>query len=94
MFASTTTPTTPRTEELFNRRQLAARHPHLLSEHRIAWAVRNREKNGLTARGATFDSPCGEILIHEPAFLAWFLGLKGPAKPRRARRAQSAGSAV
>ena len=41
--------------------------------------------NGLTA--AVFDSPCGELLIHEPSFLAWFLGLSGRAMPRAGRRA-------
>ena len=41
--------------------------------------------NGLSA--AVFDSPCGELLIHEPSFLAWFLGLAGRAKPRAGRSA-------
>jgi hypothetical protein len=41
--------------------------------------------NGLS--GAVFDSPCGELLIHEPSFLAWFLGLGGRAKPRAGRKA-------
>lgn len=79
----------PPTSELFNSRQLSARHQHLLSEHRVAWAVRHRQKNGLTAAGAIFDSPCGELLIHEPAFLAWFLGLSNRAKPRRLRNSRA-----
>lgn len=40
--------------------------------------------NGLSA--AVFDSPCGELLIHEPSFLAWLLGLSGRATPRATRR--------
>jgi hypothetical protein len=73
------------TSKLFTSRQLAVRHPHLLSEHRLAWATRHRRVNGLSAAGAIFESPCGGLLIHEPAFLAWFLGLSRSAKPRRLR---------
>jgi hypothetical protein len=80
----------PPTSELYTRRQLTERHPHLLNEHRVAWALRNRSKNGLSTVGAVFDSPCGELLIREPAFLAWFLGLAGRAKPRSARRHRAA----
>jgi len=76
----------PPTSELFPRRQLSQRHPHLLSVNRIDWALRHRDANGLTKARAVFDSPCGEILIHEPKFLEWFLGLAGRGKPRRARR--------
>ena len=77
----------PPTTELFSRAQLVERHKHLLSQHRLAWALRHRRKNGLNAASAVFDSPCGELVIHEPAFLAWFLGLAGRAKPRRCRAA-------
>ena len=80
----------PPTTELFTQRQLAERHPHLLNYNRIVWAVRQRRKNGLGTVGAVFDSPCGELLIREPAFLAWFLGLAGRAKPRTARRRTAA----
>jgi hypothetical protein len=76
----------PPTSELFTSRQLAQRHPHLLSVNRLAWATRHRQKNGLVAARAVFESPCSELLIHEPAFLSWFLGLSSRAKPRRARR--------
>lgn len=76
----------PPTSELFNRRALAGRHPHLLSTNRIAWALRNRRTNGLDASGAIFRSASGEDLILEPAFLRWFLGLGGRAKPRARRR--------
>jgi len=71
----------PPTSELFTQRQLAERHSHLLNHNRIIWAVRNRADNGLKAAGAVFESPCGE-----PAFLRWFLGLSGRAKPRSPRR--------
>lgn len=81
---------TPPTTELFTQRQLAERHPHLLNHNRIVWAVRHRRKNGLSTVGAVFDSPCGELLIHEPAFIRWFLGLAGRAKPRAPRRRAAA----
>jgi hypothetical protein len=77
---------TPPTSELFPARQLIARHAHLLNEHRVAWALRQRRRNGLAKAGAIYESPCGELLIHEPAFLEWFLGLNGRGKPRRLRR--------
>jgi len=76
----------PPISELYTSRELAQRHPRLLNDHRLAWATRHRQKNGLSAAGAVFDSPCGELLIHEPAFLAWFLGLSNRAKPRRLRK--------
>ena len=85
---ATVVPTMPPTTELFTKAQLAARHSHLLSTNRLVWALRRRTVNGLS--GAVFDSPCGELLIHEPAFLAWFLGLKGRAKPRAVRRGRHA----
>ena len=71
--------------ELFTKAQLVARHPHLLSVNRVTWALRCRATNGLSA--AVFDSRCGEVLIQEPSFLAWFLGLRGRAKPRAGHRA-------
>jgi hypothetical protein len=77
--------TLPPTTEVFSRRYFEKRHPDLLSQHRIAWALRHRRTNGLMDAGAVFESPCGELLIHEPKFLAWFLGLAGRSKPRRAR---------
>jgi hypothetical protein len=77
-------PSVPPTTELVTKAQLVARHPHLLSVNRVTWALRCRAENGLST--AVFDSPCGELLIHEPAFLAWFLGLSGRAKPRAGRR--------
>jgi hypothetical protein len=80
----------PPTSELFTQRQLAERHSHLLNHNRIIWAVRNRAGNGLKAAGAVFESPCGEHLIHEPAFLRWFLGLTSRNKPRSTRRPRAA----
>jgi hypothetical protein len=74
----------PPMSELVTKSQLVARHPHLLSINRVAWALRRRAVNGLS--DAVFDSPCAELLIHEPSFLAWFLGLGGRAKPRAARK--------
>ncbi len=76
----------PPTAELFDRRAFAERHPHLLNRNRIDWAVRNKKANGLEACGAVYRAASGQDLIHEPAFLAWFLGLTGRAKPRAARR--------
>ena len=73
----------PPTTELVTKAQLIARHSHLLSANRVAWALRRRPVNGLS--DAVFESPCGELLIHEPSFLAWFLGLSGRGKPRAGR---------
>ena len=80
----------PPTSELFGVRQLVTRHPNLLTEPRLKWALRNRKENGLDAIGAVFDSKGGELLIREPTFIAWWLGLSGrhtPRGPRRRRRA-------
>jgi hypothetical protein len=79
----------PPTSEICSRKELANRHPHILSEHRVAWALRNRSKNGLSACRAVFESPCGQLFVREPAFLAWFLGLDGRAKPRAVRNKRS-----
>ena len=76
-------PSVPPMTELVTKAQLVAKHPHLLSVNRVAWALRCRAVNGLSH--AVFDSPCGELLTHEPSFLAWFLGLGGRAKPRTGR---------
>jgi hypothetical protein len=77
----------PPTTELFALRALADRHPELLSENRLRWAVRNRHFNGLAEAGAVYESPVGEFILHEPSMLSWLLGLSGRAKPRRARKA-------
>jgi hypothetical protein len=76
----------PPMHEVFNQVKLVERHPDHLTRSRVAWAVRNREDNGLDELGAVFESPCGELLIHEPAFLRWYLGLTGRGKPRALRR--------
>ena len=72
----------PPTNELFPLKELVTRHPHLLNESRLKWALRNRSDNGLNAVGAVFETRGGELMIREPTFLAWFLGLSGRAKPR------------
>ena len=83
-------PDLPPTAEIFPRREFAARHPTILNRHRVEWALRNRKRNGLDKAGAVFESRGGELLIREPAFLAWFLGLSGRAKPRALRRGRPA----
>lgn len=65
---------------------MVARHPHLLNESRLKWALRNRSDNGLDAAGSIFETRSGELLIHEPIFLAWWLGLAGRRKPRASTR--------
>jgi hypothetical protein len=37
-------------------------------------------------KGVVFESCSGELVVHEPGFLAWYLGLEGRAKPRSTRR--------
>ena len=83
--------TLPPTNELFPQGPFVQRHPTILNTSRVKWAVRNRHKNGLD--GAVFESRGGELLIHEPAFLRWFLGLNGRAKPRAQRRKAKRGAA-
>ena len=78
-------PSAPPTTEPVTKAQPVARHPHLRGVNRVTWALRCRAVNGLSA--AVFDSPCGELLIHEPSILAWPLGLSGRAKRRASRRA-------
>jgi hypothetical protein len=74
----------PPTSELFPRHALVQRHPNLLTEPRVMWALRNRSKNGLA--DAVYESKAGELLVHEPRFLQWFLGLDGRQKPRASRK--------
>jgi hypothetical protein len=74
----------PPTAELFGIADLVARHPGILNESRVRWAVRRRQANGLA--DAVFETRGGELLIREPDFLRWFLGLSGRAKPRAQRR--------
>jgi hypothetical protein len=78
----------PPTSELFDKHQIVERHPHLLNPPRVEWALRNRDNNGLAQ--AVFESRSGTLLVHEPGFLAWYLGLSGRAKPRAARRQSKA----
>jgi hypothetical protein len=83
--------TVPPTTELFNKHSLVERHPHLLTPARVEWAFRHRESNGL--KGVIYESKSGELLFHEPGFLAWYLGLTGRAKPRAPRRKRKSGAA-
>jgi hypothetical protein len=78
----------PPTSEVFTRHQLAQRHPHLLSDSRIAWALRNRRTNGLGRH--VFESRAGELLVHEPGFLTWYFNLEGRGKPRALRGKRAA----
>jgi hypothetical protein len=75
----------PPMSELFERKALSQRHPKLLPDSRIEWALRWRDDNGLSACGGVYESPTGVLLIHEPRFIAWFLGLRGRSKPRAGR---------
>ena len=79
-----------KTSEIFAMRPLIERHPNLFNTSRVTWALRNRDKNGLAKCGAVFESKGGELLIHEPKFLEWFLGLSGRTKPRRLRKTVAA----
>jgi len=80
---TTVTPSLPATSELFTKAKLVERHPTLLSLNRLDWALRHRASNGLAA--AVYKTRCGELLVHEPQFLQWYLGLSGRAKPRSGR---------
>lgn len=74
----------PPTAELFLVKDFAQRHPNLLNENRVRWAVRNRFQNGLAGSGGVYESPCGYIL-HEPSFLTWWLSRNGRNRPRATR---------
>ena len=73
----------PPTSELFTKHQIIERHSHLLNGSRVTWALRNRESNGLAPY--VYEARSGELLINEPGFLRWFLGLGGRSKPRTLR---------
>lgn len=77
----------PPPSELFDIRTFVERHPRLLTESRVRWALRNRAKNGLDAQRAVFLTASEFVLIHEPTFLRWWLGLAGRNKPRAPRKA-------
>lgn len=76
-------PPIPPTSELFSKTQLVERHPKLLNRYRVDWAVRHRDRNGLA--DYVFETRSCELLIHEPGFLSWYLGLSGLAKPEARR---------
>jgi hypothetical protein len=73
----------PPTAELFSKEALVERHPNLLTYPRMQWALRNRATNGLSS--VVYESKSGQLLVHEPAFLRWYLGLTGRSKPRASR---------
>jgi len=73
----------PPTSELFSKEGLVERHPNLLTYPRVQWALRNRASNGLSS--VVYESKSGQLLIHEPEFLRWYLGLTGRSKPRASR---------
>ena len=73
----------PPTAELFSKEALVERHPNLLTYPRMQWALRNRATNGLSS--VVYESKSGQLLVHEPAFLRWYLGLTGRAKRRASR---------
>jgi hypothetical protein len=76
----------PPSNQVFTAHQLVERHLHLLTPAKVSWALRHRHDNGLAP--AIFESPGKQLLIDEPGFLAWFLGLSGRRKPRASRRRQ------
>ena len=81
----------PPTSELFSKEGLVERHPNLLTYARVQWALRNRATNGLSS--VVYESKSGQLLIHEPQFLRWYLGLAGRSKPRASSvRRRSAGA--
>ena len=73
----------PPTSELFSKEALVERHPNLLTFPRIQWALRNRATNGLSS--VVYESKSRQLLVHEPEFLRWYLGLRGRSKPRASR---------
>jgi hypothetical protein len=77
----------PPTSEIFSKEAMVERHPNLLTPARLQWALRNRACNGLSS--AVYESKSGQLLVHEPEFLRWYLGLSGRAKPRAGRRFDS-----
>ena len=76
-------PEIPPTLELFSKETLVERHPNLLTNPRVQWALRNRSRNGLLS--VVYESKSGQLLVHEPEFLRWYLGFTGRSKPRASR---------
>ena len=76
-------PDIPPTSELFSKGALVVRHPNLLTQPKVQWALRNRATNGLSS--VVYESKSGQLLVHEPGFLRWYLGLTGRSKPRASR---------
>lgn len=74
----------PPTEEIVNRQELVRRHPTILTEASVQWALRKRATNGLAS--AVYEARSGALLIHEPTFINWFLEPKGRREPRTQQR--------
>jgi hypothetical protein len=51
-------------------RALVAKHPHLLSMHKMEWFMRNRDHNGLAEHVRRVGR---DLIIFEPGFVAWLL---------------------
>ena len=79
----------PPTEEIICRQELVRRHPTLLTEASVQWALRNRASNGLAS--AVYETRSGALRVHESSFINWFLGPKGSheLKARRVRVADA-----
>jgi len=75
----------PSVTELFSIQDLVARHPTLFTRSRLQWALRNRKTNGLIAANAVFETQSRQLLLREPAFIAWYLKLDGRNRPRATR---------
>lgn len=82
---TTTDLSLPSVTELFSIQDLVARHPTLFTRSRLQWALRNRKTNGLIAANAVFETQSRQLLVREPAFIAWYLRLDGRNRPRAIR---------
>ena len=79
-FAQLRSSSVPPTSELCSKQELVKRHPHLLTLSRVQWALRNRLSNGLES--VVYKCKSGRLVVHEPEFMRWYLGLTGLSKPR------------
>jgi len=73
-------PDIPPLSELFSKEALVERHPNLLTHPRIPRASRTRATDGLSS--VVYESMSGQVLVHEPGFLRWYLGLTGRSTTR------------
>jgi hypothetical protein len=61
----------PPTSELSLRKRWLGGFTILLTYPRVQWALRNRARNGLSS--LVFESKLGQLLVHEPEFLRWYV---------------------